>query len=49
MAEDQADGVLSIEEVLAEEAEAIHGTNWQTKTGLIGDLPDQDHTMREPG
>jgi hypothetical protein len=33
---------LSIEEVLAEEADAIHGTNWRTKAGLTGDLPDQD-------
>jgi hypothetical protein len=33
---------LSIEEVLAEEADAIHGTDWRREKGLIGLLPNQD-------
>jgi hypothetical protein len=33
---------LSIEEVLAEEADAIHGTDWRRRMGLTGRLPNQD-------
>ena len=33
---------LSIEEVLAEEADAIHGTDWRREKGLTGRLPNQD-------